>query len=109
VSAARAEIGNGAIYGRRNLWCARFVNHVLQATGHRGTGSDLARSFLGFPRAAPAAGAIAVFARRGGGHVGIVSGVTAGGDPIVISGNNAGRVREAVYPRGRVLAFVVPQ
>lgn len=109
VSAARSQIGNGAIYGRRNLWCARFMNWVLERTGHRGTGSDMAQSFASLPRTGMRVGAIAVMSRRGGGHVGIVSGVTASGDPIIISGNNAGRVREAVYPRGRIYAFVVPQ
>ena len=94
VSAARSQIGNGAIYGRRNLWCARFM----------------ARSFASMPRTDMRVGAIAVMSRgRRGGHVGVVSGVSASGDPIVISGNNGGRVRETVYPRRRVLAFVVPQ
>lgn len=106
VSEARSQIGNGPIYGRRSLWCATFVNAMLAKTGHRGTGSDLARSFLSFPRTDARVGAIAVLARRGGGHVAIVSGVTAGGDPVLISGNNLGRVREGVYPRGRVIAFV---
>jgi uncharacterized protein (TIGR02594 family) len=106
VQAARAEVGNGAIYGRRNLWCARFVNAILAKTGHVGTGSDMARSFLSAPRTDMHVGAIAVMARRGGGHVGIVSGVTSAGDPVVISGNNGGRVREAVYPARRILAFV---
>lgn len=106
VAAAKAEVGRGAIYGRRNLWCARFVNYVLAKTGHRGTGSDLAFSFLSAPRTGLHVGAIAVMGRRGGGHVGIVSGVTARGDPIVVSGNSGGRVREGVYPRGRIMAFV---
>ncbi len=110
VSAARSQIGNGAIYGRRNLWCARFMNYVLEKSGYRGTGSDMARSFASMPRTDMRVGAIAVMSRgRRGGHVGVVSGVSASGDPIVISGNNGGRVRETVYPRRRVLAFVVPQ
>jgi uncharacterized protein (TIGR02594 family) len=106
VSAARREIGNGAIYGRRRLWCARFLNVVLARTGHRGTGSDLAHSFASLPRTGMHVGAIAVMSRRGGGHVGIVSGVTANGDPIVISGNSGHRVREGVYSVRRVVAFV---
>lgn len=109
VSAARAELGKGAVYGRRNLWCARFMNYVLRETGHAGTGSDMAKSFASLPHTGLHVGAIAVMSRRGGGHVGIVSGVDPSGNPIVISGNNGGRVREAVYPRGRVIAFVVPQ
>ncbi len=107
LAAARAEVGKGAIYGRRNLWCARFMNWVLEHTGHRGTGSDAARSFASLPRTSLRVGAIAVMGRKGGGHVGIVSGVTARGDPIIVSGNNGGRVREGAVARGRVLAFVV--
>lgn len=110
VAEARSQIGNGAIYGRGSLWCARFVNWVLAHTGHSGTGSDAARSFAGYGQrvSGPQPGAIAVMARRGGGHVGIVSGVDASGNPVVISGNSGGRVRERVYPRGRVYAYVVP-
>lgn len=109
VSAARSQIGNGAIYGRSNLWCARFMNAILVRTGYKGTGSDMASSFASMPRTTARVGAIAVMSRRGGGHVGVVSGFDASGNPIIISGNNGGRVREAVYPRGRIYAFVVPQ
>ena len=110
VSEARNQLGNGAIYGRANLWCARFMNYVLKATGHTGTNSDMAASFAhyGTRVSGPQVGAIAVMSRRGGGHVGVVSGVDASGNPIVISGNNGGRVREAAYPRGRVYAYVLP-
>jgi hypothetical protein len=45
---------------------------------------------------------------RRGGHVGVVSGVTSNGDPIIISGNHNKRVGEATYPRARVIAFVMP-
>jgi hypothetical protein len=31
-----------------------------------------------------------------------------GGNPIVVSGNNGNRVREAVLPRGRIYAYVMP-
>jgi uncharacterized protein (TIGR02594 family) len=56
----------------------------------------------------PQVGAIAVMGRRGGGHVGIVSGIDAGGNPIVVSGNNGNRVREAPISRGRIYAYVMP-
>jgi uncharacterized protein (TIGR02594 family) len=109
VAEARSQIGNGAIYGRATLWCARFVNFVLAKTGHSGTNSDMAASFAhyGTRVSGPQAGAIAVMARRGGGHVGIVSGVDAQGNPILISGNNRRAVREATYPRSRVYAYVL--
>lgn len=111
VEAARREIGKGAVYGRATLWCARFMNHVLKATGHQGTGSDLARSFASYGRrvGGPQVGAIAVLSRgRGGGHVGVVSGVDRSGNPIIISGNHNRRVAESTYSARRVVAYVMP-
>jgi uncharacterized protein (TIGR02594 family) len=110
VAEARRYIG-GNPTGRGSLWCARFMNMVLQHSGYRSTGSDLARSFESYGErvSGPQIGAIAVMGRRGGGgHVGVVSGIDAGGNPIVVSGNNGNRVREAPISRGRIYAYVMP-
>jgi uncharacterized protein (TIGR02594 family) len=110
VSEARRYVG-GNPTGRGSLWCARFTNMVLQHTGHQGTGSDMASSFAryGTRVSGPQVGAIAVMSRgRGGGHVGIITGVDAQGNPIMISGNNGNRVREAPISRGRIYAYVMP-
>jgi uncharacterized protein (TIGR02594 family) len=109
VANARRYIG-GNPTGRGSLWCARFMNMVLQQTGHRGTGSDMASSFAHYGRrvSGPQIGAIAVMGRRGGGHVGIITGIDASGNPIMISGNNRNRVREAPISRGRIYAYVMP-
>jgi uncharacterized protein (TIGR02594 family) len=109
VSEARRYIG-GNPTGRGSLWCARFMNMVLQQAGYHGTGSDMARSFASYGQhlSGPQVGAIAVMGRRGGGHVGIVSGIDAQGNPIMISGNNGNRVREAPVSRGRIYAYVMP-
>lgn len=109
VSEARRYLG-GNPTGRGSLWCARFMNMVLQHTGHRGTGSDMASSFAHYGQrvSGPQVGAIAVMSRRGGGHVGIITGVDAKGNPIMISGNNGHRVREAPVSRGRIYAYVMP-
>ena len=112
VDVARSQIGNGAIYGRSNLWCARFMNYVLERSGFRGTGSDMARSFASYGQrvSCPQVGAIAVMSRgRRGGHVGVVSGIDAHGNPIIISGNHGRRVAEAAYHRGRIYAYVLPR
>ena len=45
---------------------------------------------------------------RRGGHVGIVTGIDAKGNPIMICGNNGIRVREAPVSRGRIYAYVMP-
>jgi uncharacterized protein (TIGR02594 family) len=109
VAEARRWIGTNPT-GWSSLWCARFMNFVLERTGRRGTGSNLAFSFehYGSRVGGPQVGAIAVMGRRGGGHVGIVSGVDSAGNPVIISGNYGRRVAEAVYPRSRVVAYVMP-
>lgn len=109
VDTARRYLG-GNPTGRSSLWCARFMNMVLQQTGHRGTGSDMASSFVkyGTRVSGPQVGAIAVMGRRGGGHVGIITGVDAKGNPIMISGNSSHRVREVPVSRGRIYAYVMP-
>ncbi|WP_375311278.1 TIGR02594 family protein [Bradyrhizobium sp. A5] len=110
VSEARRYVG-GNPTGRGSLWCARFMNMVLEKTGHHGTGSDMANSFAryGTRVSGPQVGAIAVMSRgRRGGHVGIITGVDAQGNPIMISGNNGNRVREAPVSRGRIYAYVMP-
>ena len=110
VSEARRYLG-GNPTGRGSLWCARFMNMVLEKTGHHGTGSDMANSFAhyGTRVSGPQVGAIAVMSRgRRGGHVGIITGIDAHGNPIMISGNNGNRVREAPISRGRIYAYVMP-
>jgi uncharacterized protein (TIGR02594 family) len=109
VAEARRYIG-GNPTGRGSLWCARFMNMVLQHSGLHGTGSDMASSFAHYGQrvSGPQIGAIAVMGRRGGGHVGVISGIDASGNPIVVSGNHGHRVGESVYPRGRIYAYVMP-
>ena len=109
VMEARHYLG-GNPTGRGSLWCARFMNMVLQRTGHHGTGSDMASSFAHYGQriSGPQVGAIAVMGRRGGGHVGIITGIDAHGNPVMISGNNGNRVREAPVSRGRIYAYVMP-
>jgi uncharacterized protein (TIGR02594 family) len=110
VAQARRYLG-GNPTGRGRLWCARFMNMVLQHSGHRGTGSDMASSFANYGQrvSGPQVGAIAVMTRgRRGGHVGIITGIDAKGNPIMISGNNGNRVREAPVSRGRIYAYVMP-
>jgi len=110
VAEARRHLG-GNPTGRGRLWCARFMNMVLQHSGHRGTGSDMASSFAKYGQrvSGPQVGAIAVMTRgRRGGHVGIITGIDAKGNPIMISGNNGNRVREAPVSRGRIYAYVMP-
>ena len=110
VAEARRYIGSNPT-GRSSLWCANFMNMVLERSGHRGSGSNVARSFASYGTriSGPQVGAIAVMSRgKRGGHVGVVSGIDANGNPIIISGNHGRRVAESTYSRGRIYAYVMP-
>jgi uncharacterized protein (TIGR02594 family) len=82
---------------------------VLKRTGHAG-GGNLARAYASYGSrvSGPQVGAIAVMRRGGGGHVGVVSGIDPNGNPIIVSGNHNRTVAEAVYPRSRITAYVMP-
>ena len=115
VSQARQYIGTNPT-GRSHLWCGAFMDMVLRQTGHPG-GGNLAMGYAhyGSRISSPQVGALAIMGRKGGGHVGVVSGIDSKGNPVIISGNTWGhgsrrsRVMEAAIPRGRVYAYVLPQ
>lgn len=111
LAEAQRHVGRGNPTGRRSLWCARFINDALARTGHRGTGSDLARSFAHYGRRlhAPLPGAIAIYSRgRNSGHVAIVESVN-GGTVTLVSGN-CGRAGVCRYTRSSsaAVAYVWP-
>lgn len=108
VSEARKYIGTNPT-GRGSLWCGAFMDLVLKRTGHNG-GGNLASAYAryGTRVSGPQVGAIAVMGRRGGGHVGVVSGIDPNGNPIIVSGNHNHTVAELVYPAGRINAYVLP-
>lgn len=97
VGATAREVGV-----RSTLWCSAFLRKITGASGV----DDRALSWENKPHIDPQVGAVVTMGRRGGGHVGIVSGFTKNGDPIVISGNHGHRVAESVYPRRRIRAWV---
>jgi uncharacterized protein (TIGR02594 family) len=108
VAEARKYIGTNPT-GRGSLWCGAFMDLVLKRTGHPGGGNlALGYEHYGTRVAGPQVGAIAVMGRRGGGHVGVVSGIDANGNPIIVSGNHNHTVAESVYPRSRIAAYVMP-
>ncbi len=110
VSEARKYLGTNPT-ARKKLWCATFMNLVLAKVGYAGTHSDAAKSFAeyGHRVSEPEVGAIAVLTRgKNGGHVGVVSGIDQSGNPVIISGNHGHQVGEAIYPRARVIAYVMP-
>lgn len=94
------------------LWCADFMNFVLRQAGGKGTRSRAARSFLQYGKKldGPRVGAIAILYRKGpnNGHVGVVRGTDGQGNPILVSGNHGPTVMQSIYPKSRVLAYVMP-
>jgi len=94
------------------LWCADFMNFVLRRAGGKGTQSRAARSFLQYGKKldGPRVGAIAILYRKGAnsGHVGVVRGTDGLGNPILVSGNHGQKVAQSVYPKSKVMAYVMP-
>lgn len=92
-------------------WCAAFVNATLQQTGVKGTGSNLARSFLDWGEEAkdPRRGDLAVFSRGDPsgpyGHVGFFDGYNEDGTIRVLGGNQSDAVSLGSYSPDRLLGF----
>lgn len=92
-------------------WCSLFVNRVLQESGLSMSGSEgsaallRARSFetYGRPLEIPAVGAVVVFSRDGGGHVGFYCGETLHAIRC-LGGNTNDRVQETWISKRRLVA-----
>lgn len=111
VSTARSYLGTNPT-GRSRLWCGAFMDLILRKTGRKG-GGNYALGYADYgARTSRHVGAIAVMRRKGGGHVGVVSGdcVTREGQQgvMVISGNHNRTVAEACYAKARIVAYVSP-
>jgi hypothetical protein len=106
VAKARQYIGTNPT-GWARLWCARFMAMIAPHAAAHVRNPNWALDWAALPRTPMSVGAAAVMTRPGGGHIGIVSGITPNGDPVIIAGNAGGnRVREYAIPRGRILAYV---
>jgi uncharacterized protein (TIGR02594 family) len=90
-------------------WCALFVNHCLLEAGIKGTNSLAARSFetWGVPLGEPALGAVLVFTRAGGGHVGFYVGERADAFR-VRGGNQSNTVSDTWVAKSRLTAIRWP-
>lgn len=56
----------------------------------------------------PAHGCVVVFARQGGGHVGLLVGEDTAGNLLILGGNQGNAVNIRAFPRDRVLAYRWP-
>ncbi len=92
-------------------WCGTACAAWMQAAGHAIPKHWYrARGWLewGTALAAPAVGAIVVFERTGGGHVGIVVGKDQAGRLLVLGGNQGDAVSIAPFDMARVIGYRWP-
>lgn len=115
IAAAQTHIGKSGAQLRvkhRRLWCGEFMGMLADAVGAKkprnpNWAADWAE--VGHRTTAPSVGAIALIGRgKRIAHVGLVTGVDANGNPIILSGNHNDRVAVAPYPRGRIAAYIIP-
>jgi uncharacterized protein (TIGR02594 family) len=96
VGASAAQLGLPP-----RLWCADFMNMMVGGTDRRA----ISYTQRGRPAYHGCVNCVAVTKRRGGYHVGVVTGYDGSGNPIIISGNHNKRVGVGVYARNRVVAY----
>lgn len=103
-------IRRGGIKDDETPWCAAFVGGCLEAVGLVSTRFESAASYLSWGQRleAPEVGAVVVFTREGGGHVGFVVGRDYAGNLLVLGGNQGNAVSIAAFARGRVTGYRWP-
>ncbi len=91
-------------------WCGTFVAHCVRDTGPLPQHWYRAKAWAtwGAPLAGPAVGAVVVFERQGGGHVGFVVGRDTAGRLLVLGGNQGDAVTVSAFDTRRVLAYRWP-
>lgn len=111
IYTAQDAIAEGRPAGCPRYWCGCWARLQIGSSDER---LNLALNWPKLLRvvagrcAEPVMGAWAVMHRRGGGHVGKVIGIDPNGNPIIRSGNHNRVVGEGVYPRCRIIAYVMP-
>lgn len=104
-------IKRGGIRDDETPWCAAFVGACLEEAGVRSSRFESARSYLdwGVPLAIPVVGCVVVLGRAGGGgHVGLLDGITVDGDMAILGGNQGDAVSIAVFKPERLLGYRWP-
>ncbi len=100
-----------AYVGDHIPWCGLFAAHCIRKAGlplPKNPLSALAWAEWGRPLDRPARGAVAVFGRAGGGHVGFVVGEGPRGDLLVLGGNQSDSVGTARFAKERLVAIRWP-
>lgn len=112
VEAYYRDSGHPEISDDSVPWCAAFVGACLKRAGIEGTGSLMARSYLGWgiKLDQPRRGAITVMSRGADpalGHVGFWVG-TQDGNVLLLGGNQGDSVSIEAFPKARVLGYRWP-
>lgn len=92
-------------------WCGTFVAHVLRQTGrHVPKHWYRAKAWLdaGTSLNGPAYGCLAIFDRKGGGHVGFVVGKDKMGNLMILGGNQNNEVSIRPFSQTRLVGYVWP-
>lgn len=85
----------------RSLWCADFMNMLVGGTDRRA----ISYASRGTKAQHGCVNCVAVTTRKGGAHVGVVSGYDESGNPIIVSGNHNRKVGVAAYDKRRIIAY----
>lgn len=130
ITVAKQYIGTEEIQGEKNeprvlkwwklirmnytsdeiAWCAAYVGGVLEEIEIASTRSAWALDYKHWGQACDLTfGAIAVFRRESGGHVGFVMGADARGNLMILGGNQGNAVNIAPYPRANLVATRWPK
>lgn len=105
------KTGGANLNPEQLAWCAAAVNASLAKAGMQGTGSNMARSFMGWgqPVQQPQRGDIAVFTRGDpngpSGHVGFFDGYDEKGRIKVLGGNQSDGVNVTAFDPATLLGF----
>jgi uncharacterized protein (TIGR02594 family) len=104
-------IRRGGIKRDEVPWCAAYVGGCLEAVGIISSRFESARSYMtwGVPIPQPVLGCVAVFSRKGGGHVGFVTGMVDDGRLLILGGNQNDQVSITPFDRGRLVGYRWPQ
>lgn len=91
-------------------WCGGFIAYIFAIVGlekHIPKYFPTARAWAraGVKLDKPAYGCIAVFSRKGGGHVGIVVGEDSKGNLMILGGNQSNQVNIMPISKSRVIAY----
>lgn len=92
-------------------WCGVFVAHCISESGHPIAKNWMrARAWLdwGVRLDSPTVGAVVIFSRDGGGHVGFVVGEDQNQNLMVLGGNQGNKVSIAPFNLERVLGYRWP-